>query len=229
MSRVTRRKSANTPAEQATVGLPVPPPEPTLFRHKATGDILRFLLDSPDERVTIRKLARLTDNATQSVKRAVDVLEPNGLVVVESEGNRRLVGVNRRRVSRPDDPVLRIPQPEFHLPARAAVDRLRSELEDVYGILVFGSVARGQADRQSDIDLWVLAGDRTGQHRANELAKELGERRFDGDRYGFQILVETPESARAHGDRLEDVLADAITLVDSDELRTLKREVLGDA
>ncbi|WP_318570545.1 nucleotidyltransferase domain-containing protein [Salinigranum marinum] len=112
---------------------------------------------------------------------------------------------------------------------------------------MFGSVARGRADRQSDIDLWVLASDRADQHRANELAKELGQQRFgdtstagrrrrydrattgQGDRYEFQILVETPESAQAHSDRLEDVFTDAITLVDSDTVRDLKHEVMSGA
>ena len=195
----------------------------------ATDDLLRLLFDNPYERFTIRELGRLTDNAAQSVKRAVDVLEANGLVAIERAGNRRLVGINRRRVRNPDDPVLRIPQPEFHPPVRAAVDRIRDELDTVEGVLVFGSVARGRADRRSDIDLWVLDDDRADQHRANELAKELGQERFDGDRYEFQILVETPESARGHGDRLKGVFADAVTLVDSDTLRGLKSEVLNDA
>lgn len=214
---------------QATVELPVPAPDPDLFRHTATDALLRLLLDNPYERFTIRELGRLTDNAAQSVKRAVDVLEGNGVVVVDTEGNRRLVGINRVRVSRPDDPVLRIPQPEFHQPVRTALGRIRGELDEIEGVLVFGSVARGEADRQSDIDLWVLAADRADQHRANELATELGQERFDGDRYEFQIIVETPESARGHGDRLEDVFADAITLVDSDILGDLKHEVLSNA
>ena len=226
---MTEQKSTIPPTEQATVALPIPPPEPSLFRHKATSDILRLLVDNPYDRFTIRKLSRLTDHSAQSVKRAVDVLEPNSVVVVETQGNRRLVGISRQRISKPDDPVLRIPQVEFHLPVRTALDRLQAELDHVLGVLVFGSVAHGRADRQSDIDLWVLTDDRSEQHRANELAKELGQERFDGDRYEFQILVESPESARGHGDRLEDVFADAITLVDSDELRTLKQEVLGDA
>ena len=226
---MTEQSSTASPTEQATVALPIPPPEPSLFRHKATSDILRLLVDNPYERFTIRELARLTDHSAQSVKRAVDVLEPNEVVVTDAQGNRRLVGINRHRLSKPDDPVVRIPQPEFHPPVRAAVDRLQTELSRVLGVLVFGSVARGRADRQSDIDLWVLAGDRVEQHRANELAKELGQERFDGDRYEFQILVESLESARGHGDRLEDVFVDAITLVDSDELRTLKQEVLGNA
>jgi len=226
---MTRRKGGAGETEQATVGVPIPATDPDLFRHSATDDLLQLLLDNPYEAFTIRELGRLTDNAAQSVKRAVDVLEANGLVVVDAEGNRRLVGINRTRVMKPDDPVLRIPQPEFHGPVRAALDRIRDEIGEVQGVLVFGSVARGRADRQSDIDLWVLAGERADQHRANELAKELGQERFDGDRYDFQTLVETPESARAHSDRLEEVFTDAITLVDSDALRDLKQEVFGDA
>ena len=226
---MARQKNGARKMEQATVGLPIPTPDPNLFRHTATDDLLQLLLDNPYEQFTIRELSRLTDNAAQSVKRAVDVLEANGLVVVEAEGNRRLVGINRTRVTKPDDPVLRIPQPEFQRPVRAALDRIRDELAEVHGVLVFGSVARGQADRQSDIDLWVLAGDRADQHRANELAKALGQKQFDGDRYEFQILVETLESARSHGDRLEDAFADAITLEDSDTLHELKHEVMSDA
>jgi len=226
---MARQKNGARKMEQATVGLPIPTPDPNLFRHTATDDLLQLLLDNPYEQFTIRELGRLTDNAAQSVKRAVDVLEANGLVVVEAEGNRRLVGINRTRVTKPDDSVLRIPQPEFQGPVRAALGRIRDELAEVHGVLVFGSVARGQADRQSDIDLWVLAGDRADQHRANELAKALGQKQFDGDRYEFQILVETLESARSHGDRLEDVFADAITLEDSDTLHDLKHEVMSDA
>ncbi len=212
--------------ERTTVGLSVPVPDPDLFRYKSTDDILRLLVDTPYEQFTIRELGRLTDNAPQSVKRAVDVLEANDILVVETEGNRRLVGINRIRVSVPDDPVLRIPQPEFHPPVRAALERICDELADVRGVLVFGSVARGSADRRSDIDLWVLAGDRVEQHRANELAAELGQEQFDGDRYEFQILVESSESARGRGERLENVFTEAITLVDSTDLRDLKRQMM---
>lgn len=226
---MTRQESVVDTTDQATVGLPIPAPDPDLFRHTATDDILRLCLDNAYERFTIRELGRLTDNAAQSVKRAVDVLEANDIVVCDTQGNRRLVAINRSRVTKPDDPILRIPQPEFHEPVRTALDRIRSNLDDISGVLVFGSVARGRADRQSDIDLWVLAGSRSDQHRANELAKELGQERFDGDRYEFQILVETPESARNYGERLEDIFANGITLVDSDTLRDIKRTVMGDA
>lgn len=213
--------------DQATVGLPIPAPEPDLFRYKATNDALRILVDNPHEEFTIRELARLTDNAAQSVKRAVDVLEANWMIRTRAAGNRRLVGINRSRVRRPDDPVLSIPQPEFHAPVRAALDRVSEEFEGINGVLLFGSVARGQADRQSDIDLWILLEERAGhQHRANEIANELGKERFDGSRYEFQILVESPESAQGYRDRLVSIFTDAITLHESDPLAEIKREVL---
>jgi predicted nucleotidyltransferase len=210
----------------ASVRLPVPTPAPDLFKHKATNDVLGVLVDAPYETFTIRELSRLTDHSTYSVKSAVDVLEANGLVVTERAGNRRPVRIDRTRLEKPDDPILRIPQVEYHEPVRAALARLHEELDDVRGVLVFGSVARGQADRQSDIDLWVLVGEASGdQHRANEIAKSLGQQQFDGDRYEFQILVELLESARGYQERLAEVFTEGITLHDSAVLQTLRSEV----
>lgn len=213
----------------ATVQISVPAANPSLFKHKATDDILRLLVDVPNETFTIRELSRLTDHSVYAVKSAVDVLADNGIVSAEPEGNKRPVSINRARVTKPEDPVLRIPQPEFHEPVRAALGRIQNELDDVRGALVFGSVARGRADRQSDIDLWVLVGEWNGaQHRANELAKRLGQERFAGDRYEFQILVESEDAARGYADRLEEIFTDAITLRDSETLREIKQEVLSD-
>ncbi len=209
--------------------LPVPSPNPDLFRHKATNDILRLLFDNPYERFTIRELGRLTDHSPYSIKSAVDVLAANRLVTTQSEGNRRLVGINHTRMSKPDEPVLRIPQEEFHEPVRTALDRFQTELNAVQGILLFGSVARGQADRQSDVDLWVLVEDDRGeQHRANEIATELGQERFEGERYEFQVMVESIDSAHGYAERLREIFTDAITLSESEALRDLKAEVLAD-
>jgi len=95
---------------------------------------------------------------------------------------------------------------------------------------VFGSVARGQADRQSDIDLWVLvAGSRAQRHQGNEVAKELSQRPFDGDRYTFQVVVETSDSPAGYADRLSEIFTDAITLYETEALEALKREVLTNA
>jgi predicted nucleotidyltransferase len=210
-----------------TLTISVPAPDTDIYRYEATDPVLRLLVDDAHATYTIRELGRLTGFSHPAVRNAVETLAANGLVHVETEGNRKQVTVNPGRLSKPTDPVLRIPQSEFHAPVREAVERLHEALDDVKGIVVFGSVARGDADRRSDVDLWVLVdADRgTNQRRANEVAKALGDERFDGDRYEFQVLVESTRSALALDDRLDDVLASGITLHDSETLQRFKQEV----
>lgn len=212
------------------VSVSIPVSDGTLYRYSATDQVLHVLADNPYAEFTIRELGRLTGHAHSTITDVVDVLEPNDIVRVEAAGNRKHVSINRDRLSKPADPILGIPQPQFHAPVRAAVDRLLDELDGVEGLLVFGSVARGEADRRSDVDLWVLVrADRgTNQRKANDIGAELGEERFDGDRYEFQILVESARSALHVDERLEDVLAGGITLYDTETLRLFKEEVLAD-
>lgn len=66
--RVVRQSSAAGEADRATVGIPVPAPDPGLFRHTVTNDAFRFLLDNPYEQFTIREFGCLTDTAAQSVR-----------------------------------------------------------------------------------------------------------------------------------------------------------------
>lgn len=220
-----------TEEQQAVLAIPVPAPDSTLYRYGATDHLLSILVDNPYAAFTVRELARATDYNSRSISQAVDVLAANDLVTTEHEGNKRLVSINRARLSKPGDRILGIPQPEFHRPVREAYDRLMASLADVRGIVVFGSVARGDADRQSDIDLWVLVGGEqaTNQRKAHDIATELGNERFDGDRYDFQVLVESTTTAEEYGERLHDVFASGLTLYETAELRELKAEVLGNA
>lgn len=221
----------NQEATETTLELSVPAKNPTLYRYGATDDVLGVLVDSPYEEFTARGLSRLTDHSIGSVTETLNVLEENGLIRTRPEGNRKPVRINRERLSKPDDPVLRIPQTGFHLPVREALERLRGELDNVSGVVVFGSVARGDADRKSDVDLFVLVEEEqaTNQRKAHETARDLENERFDGERYGFEILVESVDSAEEYGDKLRDVFASGITLYETDELRTVKREVLENA
>lgn len=214
--------------KQSSLTLPVPVPNADVFRHTACGPILSLLADTPHTAFGIRDLGRAIDRPPRSVSLAVNDLESLGLVTTTTDGRKRLVQINRDRLTTPDDPILRVQQEEFRDPVRALCERIRDDLDDVIGILLFGSVARGEADRRSDIDCFVLVSDNraTTQRSAHELAQELGERRFDGDRYAFQILVESAESADRQADRLTEIFADGLTLYDAGPLSALKTEVL---
>lgn len=223
-----RNHQRPTNGHRASLAIPVPAEDGTIYRYGATDRLLTLLVDDPDAAFTVRALARATDSATRSISQAVDVLEANNLVVTEHEGNRRLVRINRDRLSKSDDPILAIPQSEFHAPVRAACDRLRTTLDDVRGIVIFGSVARGNADRRSDVDLWVLVGaeQATNQRRARKIANQLGDERFAGDRYEFEILVESLETAEDYDDRLHGIFSSGLTLFATPDLRDLEATVL---
>lgn len=213
--------------EGMNISLSIPVSDPNIFRHETTDRILHILSDNPYTEYTLRRLARFTGYSHAAIKKAVDVLEENDLVKVNAEGNKKNVSINRSRLNKPDDRILQIPQKEFQEPVKEAVDRLKKELDDVLGILIFGSVAKGQADRQSDIDLWVLVKSERGsnQRKANEIAKDLGKRKFNGNRYEFQILVESSRSASSYDERLQEVLSSSITLYETETLRRFKKEV----
>ena len=212
------------------LGLPVPVPSTDLFSHKCTGEILTVLVDNPYTGFGIRDLSRATDHPHRSVSSAVDDLEAVGFVEIEHAGRKKLVRINRARLSKPDDPIVQIPQHEFHAPVRELVTRLEEALDDIRGIVLFGSVARGDADRRSDIDCFVLVDENqaSAQQTADEITAKLNEERFDDDRYRFQVLVESAETAGRYGDRLREIFATGLTLQSSDTLTDLKAEVLTD-
>ena len=210
-----------------SVALTVPVSAPGLFASKATGDVLEFLANRPDESYTLSELAQRTDHSKSTVGRAVDPLVDSGLLVDHPEGNTRLLSVDSERVSVPSDPVTRIPQAEFHPPVRAAVDRLRSELDGVVGTVVYGSVARGTADRRSDIDLWtVVETERAAnQRQANEVRVELESRRFDGERYAFDIDVESVDSVPAYAESVGQILHEGVPVDNTDNIYEIEERL----
>lgn len=158
-----------------TISLDLPVQEADLFKHGATPHILNFLSDNPDINLSLKQLSRLTPVTERATRKAVDTLVANDLVETFHNGTARRVQINKTRLTGATDPVLTIPQTEFHTPVRVAQHYIEHELEDVQGIILFGSVAQGTADRQSDIDLWVLvATDHMQQrHEANKLVTHL--------------------------------------------------------
>jgi predicted nucleotidyltransferase len=247
--------------DPALLSLPLPVRDGDLFKHSATADIVHLLSQYPFSQYTLRELARRTDHSVNSVRSAVSVLEANDLVTVEQEGNARPVAINRSRLRLPDNPILSVPQSEFHLPLQVAVEKMHYELTGVEGIVLFGSVASGTADRKSDIDLWVLVADNRlhEQQTANQVAQTLSEVVFPtgatpprtdpettdgtaltdqrdplerlpetdhGDRFDFQILVETPDSIVGRADdRIAEIVMDGIVLYRTETLSRVVKEV----
>lgn len=223
-------ESAN---QNITVCIDVRPGNDTdVFRIEAADDILRLLADAHETEFTIPELVDATDVARSTVWRAVDLLDSIGVIRVRETPQRNYISIEARRLQK-DDPLLAIDQPEFHEPIRAFIDHVHEAIaetdgvEEVLGIVVFGSVARGDADRQSDIDLFVVVdGDRTSARRTvTDVAADLSECRFDGDRFEFEPYVETEASAERAGAKLREMFTDGITVYGDDRLQSVRKAV----
>jgi len=206
-----------------------------VFRISAADDILRLLVDAHDTEFTIPELVDATGVTRSTVWRAVDLLDNIGAIQIRETPQRNHITINPDRLQK-DDPILAIPQSEFHAPIRAFIDRVQAaitdadDVDELLGIVVFGSVARGEADRQSDIDCFVVVdGDRTtARRRITDVVGELQSDRFDGDRFAFEPYVESAESTRRAGSKLREIFAEGITVYGSDHLDSLRKEVIAD-
>lgn len=206
----------------------------TVFRIEAADKILRLLADAHETEFTIPDLVDATDASRSTVWRAVELLESISAVRIRETPQRNYVSIHPERLQK-DDPIIAIEQPEFREPIREFVDRVADafaatdDVEAVVGVIVFGSVARGEADRRSDIDLFVVVrGDRTTARRTvTEVVADLETERFEGERYEFEPYVETTESATRAGAKLREIFQEGITVYGSDRLQDLRSEVFG--
>lgn len=212
--------------EGAYVRLPVPLGDVDAFRHGATADVLHVLVDNPGREFTNRGLHRVTGRGLSGVNAAVDTLDALGVIDVDRSGRANAVRIDPEMLVAPDDPVTAVPQSEYHEPLRELLSRLEARIGDPVGVVLFGSVARGDADRTSDIDLFVVVEDERmdAQRAAHRIEQALAGERIDGERYEPHIVVETRESAPAH-DRIDDILTEGVTLRESTALDAVKREV----
>lgn len=212
-----------------TIALEYPFPEDRVFRYQAMQDVLSRLIEEPYEEFTVGQLAEMIGANQASVSKAVSLLKKVGPIQTRRDGRKQYVSINRARLTKPD-PVLSIPQSEFQKPVRAFVERVEEEIPELAGVVLFGSVARGEADRASDIDLllFVTAGRTEARSTVQEIVSDLEETKFDGNRFEFETLVESTDSAKRIGSRLREQFEDSITILGSDELSDIRAEVFAE-
>jgi predicted nucleotidyltransferase len=156
--------------------------------------ILR-LLAGQSESLTGTQIAELTGLTHAGATRALEHLARLGIVSRRRVGRAVLHQLERESVL----------VSTLVLPAIAAeaslMEVLRRDLSDAFGrvassVVLFGSVARGEATSASDIDVLVVARDRTAATRAHQIADEVGRRFYRRHGLPLSVIVMT-ESALA--------------------------------
>ncbi|UPV76022.1 nucleotidyltransferase domain-containing protein [Halorussus limi] len=213
------------------VEIQLPLPDDRIFRYEAMDDILEITARNPTEEFSNSELQELSGFGGPSVSKSLSLLEALGLVVRRDSGRKTLYRIEETRLREADDPFLEIPQAEFRRPLRAFVDRVTDEVPSVAGIVCFGSVARGEADRVSDIDVFVLVENDdelvTARRTVSDVKRDLEAEPIDGQRYEFEVFVESGESARNRGEDLRPVLKEGIALHETETFDRAKRDVFG--
>lgn len=210
--------------------LPMPLGEERVFRNQAMDDVLELLYRNPRRKFGVRELRDITGHGAGTVDTALTLFDELGLIQSRRDGNKKLVSIDSERVQGVEDPLFQIPQPEFRAPAEAFLDRATAaQGENLVGVVLFGSVARGGADRTSDIDVQVIVTDGVvdARRELQRLRQDVEAERFDGERYELQLLVESVESITTYGEDLQDLFREGITLYGTDRLDEVKGEVLG--
>ncbi len=118
-----------------------------------------LLVSFPEKEFTGREIAGLLGVSHSNVQRALRVLVEDGLVSKKRIGRADVFCANQDHFA--FKALRELFQVRRELPERIAKDLRSTFGESVTSAIVFGSYARGEADRNSDLDVLVIAKDRS--------------------------------------------------------------------
>lgn len=213
--------------EAVSISIDLPLPEQRVFSSETVPEILELLVNNPYQEFSKSQIQELTGRGWSSIQTGVDVLESLHLVDLRVEGKKNLISLNTEKVDKPSEPIFSIPQDSFREPVRRFKEKVLSEVDYVAGVLVFGSVARGEADRASDIDILVVVEDEltSARRKVTDIVTELEEEGIEGDRYEFEALVESVETTERRSERIRNIFSEGLVLHRTKKLEKLKEDV----
>ena len=197
-----------------------------VISHPLDGAVLHVLTGTT-RGMSGRRVAELTGNAQEGVRKALRRLVDTGLVEQQEAGNAILYSFNRRHLAAPA-------VEELTDLRRALLTRLSDAFKAwkpaPLHASVFGSTARGDGDSSSDIDLFVV---RPGSVEADDRRWREQIERLPGDLHvwtgNHANIVEVPESAlvdlrRRRPAVVDSLEADALTLAGPDVAALLEAQ-----
>lgn len=115
--------------------------------------MFRFFMDNPYQQVYLRQLAKKTGLSPFAVKKYADLLVKEGLILEEKKANLRYFKANMNSL------FFRHLKIAFNLSTilkSSLIDFLKEKLSNVSSIMLFGSMAKGENDEKSDIDILII-------------------------------------------------------------------------
>lgn len=164
-----------------------------IFRWSYARDLLMFLAKNPYDSYTVSEIIKRLDiKSRDSLSKLLDAMTDAKLIESVRVGRKRFISINREYIEVPKDPLSQIPQKEYRNIVKLIVDKIRKKKE-IEKIILFGAVARGCADRMSDIDILVVG------KNVSKLQDKLGRISYDAksgkllsERFELNIRIISP-------------------------------------
>lgn len=127
-----------------------------IFRWGYARDLLMFLAKNPYDSFTVSEIIRRLDiKSRDSLSKLLEAMKDAKLIESVRVGRKRFISINREYIEIPKDALSQIPQKEYQNIVKLVVDKI-SKKKEIEKVILFGAVARGTADRMSDIDILVV-------------------------------------------------------------------------
>jgi len=117
-------------------------------------NVLKLFIENPHDNYYLRESARLLKMDPMTVKRALDLLVADGVLLKIKEKNQILYKAN---IENPSFRHLKIAYNLSWLQKKGVTEFLKSHMNMVTSILLFGSYAKGENNSESDIDILVIS------------------------------------------------------------------------
>jgi predicted nucleotidyltransferase len=125
-----------------------------LYQKVTQLKVLKHFFDEPTERFYLRELARLLRMSPMTLKRALDLLVRDGLITREKTKNQIFYQANTEsHAYRYEKIAYNLAQ----LEKKAVVEYILENVPGVSSIVLYGSYAKGENDKHSDIDLLIIS------------------------------------------------------------------------
>lgn len=125
--------------------------------------LVQFFLENPYKEVHLRELAKMLHISPFAVKKYADRMLKEGLLIEERKANVRLFKANAPNLVFKH---LKIAYSLQGIQKAGLVASLKSGIAGVSAIVLFGSMAKGEDDKNSDMDLVVIG---TKKEKGNKL------------------------------------------------------------
>jgi predicted nucleotidyltransferase len=186
-----------------------------LLSSKVSLSLARTLNHYPGRIFTVRKLAEAAEVSVSEAAVVVQQLEKYGIVTIQPVGRSYLVSLNDKSyfVNKILRPIVRAEEQTVS----ELVSILRKYLThaSIFSAVLFGSVPRGQARHDSDIDLLVISDDFDAAIIVISKAREEATRVFNG-RLAPLIMTKSESRTRTKSILLASILESYIQIAGKD-------------